>query len=193
MSKRIRLNVGGTYFETSQENLLAVPYFEALLLRWQDEDKDIFIDRSSIGFDHVLNLLRNPNYLFPRQYAAELDYYGVEYEFPVDSLEELKKGIQKEMHEMKDFILKESDRKSNSRPYCYDECSSCNKKIICYSCKKCARCCHCKCISMSCDRKIRCFKCRFCYDCDQCKCFERPCDKSLACGQCGSCNAHCRC
>ena len=120
MSKRVRLNVGGTYFETSQENILAVPYFEALFLRWQDDDKDIFIDRSSIGFDHVLNLLRDPNYLFPRQYVAELDYYGIEYKFPVDPLEELKKGIQKEIHNIKDCILEEIDNKmpkSSSRPY----------------------------------------------------------------------------
>ena len=196
MSKRIRLNVGGTYFETSQENLLPVPYFEALLLRWEDEDKEIFIDRSAIGFDHVLNLLRNPNYVFPRQYADELDYYGIEYKFPVDSLEELKKvdGC-KTKHEViqKNYILginKKMQESEGNLQYS-NECRSCNKSKKCDYCGGCANCCDCIC--QSCDKYIVCFKCRLCYNCDKCDCRTYGCDKYLACGQCRRCDYDCIC
>lgn len=194
MSERIRLNVGGTYFETFKENLFSIPYFEALLLRWKDKDEEIFIDRSAIGFDHILNLLRNPTYDFPRQYAHELDYYGIEYTFSSNLLENIQREVKEckdRINSMEDSLLEIKTDISNIRGYpSYDEeCILCNRSKICFFCDKCATCCSCVC--KSCNKLITCHKCHLCYKCDKCKCLS--CNKWRDCGQCGECNAHCNC
>jgi len=81
MSERIKLNVGGQHFETTKDTLIRAPYFEALLSRWISKEKEIFIDRSGSAFNHVLNLLRNPDYNFPHRYQEELNFYGVDLHF----------------------------------------------------------------------------------------------------------------
>jgi hypothetical protein len=72
---RIVLNVGGTMFETMKDTLLKSAYFEAF---FRFENNDYFIDRDPEMFRHVLNLLRDPDYNFPKEYISELDFYGVD-------------------------------------------------------------------------------------------------------------------
>ena len=79
MSERIKINVGGTIFETIEETVLLSGYFRSLLSRWHDDPtKTPFIDRSSIAFDHVLSLLRNPSYPYPEEYLDELEFYCID-------------------------------------------------------------------------------------------------------------------
>jgi len=80
MEKRIRLNVGGKHFETTQDTLTSnSEYFRALLERWDNTktDEEIFINRSGKIFEHVLCLLLDPNYNYPKKYISELDFYQI--------------------------------------------------------------------------------------------------------------------
>lgn len=77
----IKLNVGGKIFETTRSTLCKSQYFDILLSgKFNDTQKDvIFIDRDSGIFKHVLRLLRDPLYEYPRKYNSELDYYMIDH------------------------------------------------------------------------------------------------------------------
>lgn len=84
MDSTLKLNVGGTIFETRRSTLVSgSQFFEALLSdRWKGTacvtDEPLFLDRDPVGFGHVLNYLRDANYPFPTSnYRHELDFYGV--------------------------------------------------------------------------------------------------------------------
>ena len=78
MSDRIKLNVGGKIFETTKTTLVQSTYFQTMIDRWKMEEIQ-FLDRSSEGFEHILNYLRNTQYVIPKQYLYEIDFYGIEY------------------------------------------------------------------------------------------------------------------
>jgi hypothetical protein len=80
MAKIIKINVGGTYFTTTKTTLIMSNFFSRLFdFKGSDEhDKEIFIDRDPKAFKHVLNTLRDSNYVFPEKYKYELEYYGVD-------------------------------------------------------------------------------------------------------------------
>ena len=63
---RIKLNVGGIIFETTDDTLKRSQYFKSYLENWNHDE--IFIDRSPRIFKHVLDLLRDPTYDFPIKY-----------------------------------------------------------------------------------------------------------------------------
>lgn len=72
----IKLNVGGIHFETTKDTLTKSPYFNAMFNgKWSVSEDEIFIDKSGKIFEHVLNLLRDPNYYYPEKYLSELDFY----------------------------------------------------------------------------------------------------------------------
>ncbi len=86
---RIKLNVGGTIFETYKDTLVyGSVYFRNLLggqyADYNPElsatDPDIFIDRDPEAFRAILNYLRDPHSVYPYQFRAELDYFGVVYD-----------------------------------------------------------------------------------------------------------------
>lgn len=139
MSERVRLNVGGVHFETTKETLMKAPYFEALLSRWHQDQQEIYIDRSGVGFEHVLNLLRDSSYDFPRQYKNELDYYCIDYEFPPDETNVLKKKViailkyLEVLNETQDFDL---DVPNSYCMYCDAEGRACLKhaNYNCFAC-----------------------------------------------------------
>lgn len=72
---RIKLNVGGCKFETTRATLAGSEYFTKLLEL--SGENEIFIDRSGILFEHVLCLLRNPDYEYPMEHIDELRVYGI--------------------------------------------------------------------------------------------------------------------
>lgn len=61
MEGSVRVNVGGTRFETTRDTLCRYPgsYFDALLSdRWVDGSAELFVDRDPVTFAHVLSFLR---------------------------------------------------------------------------------------------------------------------------------------
>jgi len=80
---RVRLNVGGQRFETTRKTLEPSAYFTVL---WKEDrfiestEEEIFIDRDGHHFQHVLSLLRDPEYFFPPDLAYELAFYGIHFE-----------------------------------------------------------------------------------------------------------------
>lgn len=81
-SLNITLNVGGERFETSYDTLVKSQYFEARFRQeGKSRDSEPFVmklDRSPRIFKHVLDLLRDPDYVYPRKYLSELSYFGRE-------------------------------------------------------------------------------------------------------------------
>lgn len=87
---RVRVNVGGTEFETTRTTLQPARFFDALLSeRWGVPSPPLgaegtqrqhvpFVDRSPHAFAHVLELLRDPSYPFPwSRWKQELVFYGI--------------------------------------------------------------------------------------------------------------------
>ncbi len=94
-NERVKLNIGGKYFETTIETLTkqseeTTTYFKALFSRqWQLEkdpkDETIFIDRSGDFFAYILNYLRtgqliidNSDLTFRRNLTIEAEFYKIE-------------------------------------------------------------------------------------------------------------------
>jgi hypothetical protein len=75
----IKLNVGGTHFETTKQTLNASEFFSTMLAATTLSNIPIFIDRDPDAFTHILRYLRNPKYKVPAIYTDELDYYLVSY------------------------------------------------------------------------------------------------------------------
>ena len=81
-SKKIAINCGGVHFQTTLQTVDRSVYLKTLFSdRWENQEEERFIDRSGVLFEHVLNYLRNPEYPYPREHAAELDFYGIEHHF----------------------------------------------------------------------------------------------------------------
>lgn len=75
----VELDVGGRIFKTRQSTLVnGSEFFRVMFSPQWNSENPIFIDRDPVGFSHVLNFLRDPNYPFPREtYGHELEFYGV--------------------------------------------------------------------------------------------------------------------
>ena len=76
----VKLNVGGTRFETTESTLSYSSYFTAMLNKFKPSEETIFIDRDPDAFKHILSLLRDPQYAFPTNIVYELEFYGIEIE-----------------------------------------------------------------------------------------------------------------
>lgn len=77
---RIKINVGGTIFETTKQTLSGAAYFRSLFNNWtMPTSEPYFIDRSAMLFQHVLCLLYDTTYPYPSDYLGELDFYGIDY------------------------------------------------------------------------------------------------------------------
>jgi hypothetical protein len=83
LSCRVALNVGGTRFETTVMTLLQSEYFATMFKsRFREasqtaQHEEIFLDRDPVLFAHVLNWMRNPNYIIPCEAWDELDFFQV--------------------------------------------------------------------------------------------------------------------
>ena len=101
----IKLNVGGTVFETTKDSLKNSTYLTSFVERWTKPNEVIFIDRSPETFKHVISLLRDFNYPFPDEYLYELDFYGIKYtdtprENKMDKLFDMIDGMQKKLDKL---------------------------------------------------------------------------------------------
>ncbi len=74
----IKINVGGTIFETTEIVLRKITYFNDLLNDTNLSVNDIlFINRPAHIFKHVLALAIDNTYNYPKKYLNELGFYGV--------------------------------------------------------------------------------------------------------------------
>ena len=79
--ERIVLNVGGRRFEATRATLVRIPYVHNMLEDVGGGDREeIFIERSSAVFKHVLAFAIDPKHPYPLALAYELDFYDVAYE-----------------------------------------------------------------------------------------------------------------
>lgn len=92
----IKLNVGGTHFETTIETADKSSRLRTIIEGTLVGEVP-FIDRSAVLFEHVLCLLRDPNYPFPWEFTSELDYYEIEYD---------RKQMSTKHREMKELLSK---------------------------------------------------------------------------------------
>ncbi len=74
----IKINVGGTIFETQEITLRKISYFNDLLNDTNLSVNDVlFVDRPAHMFKHVLALAIDNTYKYPKKYLSELGFYGV--------------------------------------------------------------------------------------------------------------------
>lgn len=123
---KVVLNIGGKLFTTYKKTLEGIPYFDAILNRFNCKIEDgtyypEMIDRCPSAFKRILRYLRDNSYKIPNEYFADLDYYGIEYNIPKDTISEnIHTAITTE-HYLKYFS-------KNSDLYPINDC---NKHIVC--------------------------------------------------------------
>lgn len=74
----VTLNVGGTKMQTYKSILETLPYFESYMDRWSENHPEIFVDYDPNLFIHLLNKLRDANYIMPvnENVSIMCDYFG---------------------------------------------------------------------------------------------------------------------
>ena len=73
MTDLIRLNAGGEIFVTNRSTVNGSPVLSMIVERNQTKP-EIFIDEDPKIFRHVLNMLRNANYVVPKKYKQNVDH-----------------------------------------------------------------------------------------------------------------------
>lgn len=78
-SNIVTLDVGGTRMKTLRSTLEKLTFFNSYLNRWDDGKNDLFVDYDPNLFIHLLNKLRDYNYVLPENENIErmFDYFGV--------------------------------------------------------------------------------------------------------------------
>lgn len=77
MDTRIELDFDGIIFRVPKNILVQAGYFRNLFDDCSNETS-LIVPRSGMIFEHVLALLRNPNYNFPPKHYEELDFYQID-------------------------------------------------------------------------------------------------------------------
>ena len=76
----IKVNVGGTIFETTVDTLKKINYFKYILEDTNyDNTQILFVNRPAHIFKHVLAFAIDSSYHYPLKYKNELDFYDVHY------------------------------------------------------------------------------------------------------------------
>lgn len=78
MSQIVKINVGGTHFETYKSTLENLEFFKTYFAsNYYKPGEPIFIDRNPKGFEALLDSLRDATKHFPTKYWSDLEYYGL--------------------------------------------------------------------------------------------------------------------
>lgn len=104
--KRIKLNVGGKLFETYQRTLIQSKYFNSMFDKFAESksNNEIFIDRSPVLFEHILNYLRDPGYKIPKICYSEFLFYGIEWPKKTTEISKLDKPDKAVVDDRKDNV-----------------------------------------------------------------------------------------
>nr|QBK90307.1 MAG: BTB family protein [Pithovirus LCPAC102] len=127
----LKLKVGGTMFETTVGSIGKSTYLRDKVELSTCFDNDIsssifFIDRMAHIFKHVLALLIDENYEYPRKYLSELDYFGIKYD---------KSKYIKSKYVKTDFDLQKE--KDKHMVYCIKNDIACPRCFIIYTQGRC--------------------------------------------------------
>jgi len=80
MSQIVKLNVGGTHFDTTYDTLIKSEVLRNMLNDSTiDFNERIFINRSGKVFEDVFGYLLDDSYSFPKKYINELEYFSIPY------------------------------------------------------------------------------------------------------------------
>lgn len=112
MDNIITLNVGGKKISTYKNTLFKSEYFKSYVNRW-NKDGVIFIDQDPKLFSHVLNYLRNDEYIIPKKYKENIDKLLEYYLIPTDKNVNSKSNTLVKMY-VTDNIVVNKDRYSYS-------------------------------------------------------------------------------
>jgi hypothetical protein len=76
----IKINIGGQLFETTFDTIIKIPYFRDMFEACGEAPNEtLFVNRPPHIFKHILAFIIDPLYPFPKKYAFELDFYGIDY------------------------------------------------------------------------------------------------------------------
>lgn len=79
MSKIIKIYNCGKKYKISKDVLIKSEYFKNLLLEYPNlENTSIELQRPPISFEHIIGLLINDKYPFPKEYSEEKDYFLID-------------------------------------------------------------------------------------------------------------------
>ena len=142
--KTVKVNIGGTIFETTETTLRKMKYFDNLVKNTNLNTTIIFVDRQAHIFKHVLALVIDENYKYPIKYEDELDFYGVQYyRYNLYNPWEMITEINKETNKLNDKIddvlekiktFKCMDKSSDDEHFCKyvtDDDDYYNDRIYC--------------------------------------------------------------
>jgi hypothetical protein len=76
----ITIDVCGKKFKTYYNTIVKIPYFKNIFdhLGTHHAKQRIKVNRSSHIFKHVLAIVIDPMYLYPKKYKSELEFYGID-------------------------------------------------------------------------------------------------------------------
>nr|QBK86331.1 MAG: BTB/POZ domain protein [Marseillevirus LCMAC102] len=111
MADTIKLNVGGTIFETTLQTIAPSKYLVALTSGSYKENKNkpIFIDRDPNIFKHALRLLRDPTYPFPTKFMGELYFLCIDVNIDESEPFEFRNLFTESTKSYRDAFLRTSD------------------------------------------------------------------------------------
>ena len=76
----ITLDVCGQIFKTDYNTIKKIPYFRDMFEACGEAPNEtLFVNRPPHIFKHILAFIIDPLYPFPKKYAFELDFYGIDY------------------------------------------------------------------------------------------------------------------
>jgi hypothetical protein len=79
-----KINMLGKIYQLKSDILMKIPYFVKCINDINNRSVgnssiELFVDRSPLLFDHILNYTVDNSYPYPLEYYSELDFYGILY------------------------------------------------------------------------------------------------------------------
>lgn len=74
----ISLDVQGQIFKTDYDTIIKIPYFKNMFEQCGKPEETIPLNRPAHIFKHVLALMCDPFYQYPKKYISELDFYDID-------------------------------------------------------------------------------------------------------------------